>query len=196
MKYFTHPIVIVDVETTGFGPTSEVIEIGAVCLDEYGRIRTEFGALIQNKNTLDGAAYKAMRINKISKEQLDRADSLEQVRERFISWWNAIPQENGIKAVAFNQSFDSRRLNEIGIQLPWGECLMKMTKYIMTQQGKQPLNKNGHRKSSVSLKEACGFFGLEYPENAHRALEDCRATALVACKAIQFWHQEKANTFA
>ena len=40
MKYFTTPIVIVDVETTGFGATSEVIEIGAVCLDEYGRVRS------------------------------------------------------------------------------------------------------------------------------------------------------------
>lgn len=198
MKYFKHPIVIVDVETTGFGPTSEVIEIGAVCLDEYGRIRTEFGALIQNTNPLDGAAYKAMRINNITKEQLDHADSLENVRDRFISWWNAIPQDHNheIKAVAFNQAFDSRRLTEIGIQLPWGECLMKMTKYIMTQQGQPPLNKNGQRKSTVSLKEACGFFGLEYPENAHRALEDCRATALVACKAIQSWRQEQEGAFA
>ena len=38
MKYLTHPIVVIDVETTGFSYTDEVIEIGAVFVDEFGRI--------------------------------------------------------------------------------------------------------------------------------------------------------------
>ena len=187
MKYFTTPIVIVDVETTGFGETSEVIEIGAVCLDEYGRIRTEFGAIIQNKNALDDNAHRAMAINNITEEQLNNAASMEKVRSKFVDWWNALPKTQGITAVAFNQRFDSRRLNEIGINLPWGKCLMEMTKQVMINRGQTPVTSSGRRKGQVSLKEACEFLGLEYPENAHRALEDCRITAQVACKISGFW---------
>lgn len=193
MKYFTTPIVIVDVETTGFGPTSEVIEIGAVCLDEYGRIRSEFGALIQNENELDGYAYKAMAINNITKEQLNNAASKSDIQTKFVDWWNAIPKDQGITAVAFNQRFDSRRLSEIGIYLPWGKCLMEMTKQVMVQQGLTPITQTGRRKGQVSLHEACQFLGLEYPENAHRALEDCRITAQVACKISRFWGTETAH---
>ncbi len=191
MKYFTHPLVIVDVETTGFGSTSEVIEIGAVCIDEYGRTRSEFGALIRHQNELDGNAYRALRINNIKEEDLLKAASLDTIRNRFIDWWNGLPKENGLLAVAFNQPFDSRRLAEIGIHLPWGECLMKMTKDVMTAQGKPPLNANGKRKGSVRLEEACKFLDLEYPENAHRALEDCRVSALVACKLMQYLHSNE-----
>lgn len=193
MKYFSSPIVIVDVETTGFGPTSEVIEIGAVCIDEYGRVRTEFGALIQNENDLDGKAHQALKINNITEEQLMAAASKDEVRQRFARWWNALPKTNGITAVAFNQRFDSRRLNEIGINLPWGKCLMDMTKQVMIQQGQTPMTANGRRKGQVSLKEACEFLGLQYPENAHRALEDCRITAQVACKIAGFWTTERID---
>ena len=190
MKYFATPIVIVDVETTGFGPTSEVIEIGAVCLDEYGRVRSEFGALIQNENELDDNAHKALAINNITEDQLNCAASREAIRSKFVDWWNALPKGMGITAVAFNQRFDSRRLNEIGIHLPWGKCLMEMTKQVMIKHGQTPTTSDGRRKSQVSLKEACNFLGLEYPENAHRALEDCRITAQVACKISGFWGTE------
>ena len=190
MKYFTTPIVIVDVETTGFGPTSEVIEIGAVCLDEYGRVRSEFGALIQNENELDENAHQALAINNITEEQLNNAASIVTIRSKFVDWWNALPKEHGITAVAFNQRFDSRRLNEVGINLPWGKCLMEMTKQVMIKHGQTPVTSSGRRKGQVSLKEACSFLGLEYPENAHRALEDCRVTAQVACKISRFWGNE------
>lgn len=190
MKYFATPIVIVDVETTGFGSTSEVIEIGAVCLDEYGRVRSEFGALIQNENELDDNAHKALAINNITEDQLNCAASKETIRAKFVDWWNALPKGMGITAVAFNQRFDSRRLNEIGIHLPWGKCLMEMTKQVMIKHGQTPMTSAGRRKSQVSLREACNFLGLEYPENAHRALEDCRITAQVACKVSGFWGTE------
>ena len=191
MKYFSTPIVIVDVETTGFGPSSEVIEIGAVCLDEYGRVRSEFGALIQNQNELDHKAHNALSINNITETQLNNAASQSTIRAKFVDWWNAIPKETGITAVAFNQRFDSRRLNEIGIHLPWGKCLMEMTKQVMVKHGQTPMTNSGRRKGQVSLKEACSFLGLEYPENAHRALEDCRITAQVACKISGFWGTER-----
>ena len=65
--------------------------------DEYGRIRSEFGALIQNENELDGYAHKAMAINNITEEQLNNAASkADTVRAKFVDWWNALPKEQGI----------------------------------------------------------------------------------------------------
>ena len=80
-------------------------------------------------------------------------------------------------------------LENAGIHLPFGKCLMDMTKDLMKHQGTVLLNKNGQRKAKPSLEDACNFFGLEYTENAHRALEDARMTALVALKVSQYYQQ-------
>ena len=47
---------------------------------------------------------------------------------------------------------------------------------------------NGQAKAP-SLKDACHFFGVEYPENAHRALEDARVSALIATKSFPMWRE-------
>ena len=114
--------------------------------------------MIQNENELDGFAHKALAINNITEEQLKNAASKSAIRSQFVDWWNALPKEYGITVVAFNQRFDSRRLNEIGIYLPWGKCLMEMTKQVMIQQGQIPVTETGRRKSQVSLQEACRFW--------------------------------------
>ncbi len=189
MKFLSHPIVIIDVETTGFSMTDEVIEIGAVCLDEYGRIRTEFDGLIRNEHPIKFSGKIALSVNQISEQQLSEADSLENIRSAFITWWQALPNQESLKAVAFNTRFDKRMLENAGIHLPFGKCLMDMTKELMTTQGYILRNKNGHKKSKPSLEDACTFFGLEYTENAHRALEDARMTASVAIKVSQYYQQ-------
>ena len=189
MKYLSHPIVVIDVETTGFSYTDEVIEIGAVFLDEFGRIRTEFDCLIRNDQPLKFSGKIALSVNKISEEQLAQAESLENIRTEFINWWQALPNQESLKAVAFNTRFDKRMLENAGIHLPFGKCLMDMTKDLMKHQGYTLLNKNGNKKSKPSLEDACVFFGLEYTDNAHRALEDARMTALVVIKVSQYYQQ-------
>ena len=189
MKYLTHPIVVIDVETTGFSYTDEVIEIGAVFVDEFGRIRSEFDGLIRNEHPIKFSGKIALSVNQISEEQLAEADSLENIRLEFINWWQALPNQESLKAIAFNTRFDKRMLENSGIHLPFGKCLMDMTKDLMKHQGTILLNKNGQRKAKPSLEDACDFFGLEYTENAHRALEDARMTALVAIKVSQYYQQ-------
>ena len=46
-QIFYDPVVILDTETTGRSNSAEVIEIGAVCVDEFGRMRSKFSSLIQ-----------------------------------------------------------------------------------------------------------------------------------------------------
>ena len=186
MKIFTHPVVIIDVETTGFSIEDDVIEIGAVCLDEYGRIRSEFGSLIRHTKPIDFRAKMALRVNNISEEQLTHAHPLNVIRTRFVEWWQKIPSQEYIKALAYNAPFDRRMMiHSAGIHVPWGRCLMEMTKDVMLHNGYVLLNSDGTKKTKPSLQDACDYFGLEHPENAHRALEDARATAQLANKLAQ-----------
>ena len=106
MKIFKEPIVVLDTETTGFHKEAEVIEIGAVCLDEWGRERTSFAALIQPKVTDDWRVEKALSISNITVERLQRCSPLEEIRPQFISWIEAIPSRSPVKCIAFNTKFE------------------------------------------------------------------------------------------
>ena len=114
MKLFLDPIVVLDTETTGLHQTAEVIEIGAVCLDEWGRIRSRFSALIQPKK-LDRKAMAALAINHIPLSELKSAPRAEEVSKRFSKWLAAIPTQDGpVLCTAFNAAFDRRMLNRLG----------------------------------------------------------------------------------
>ena len=93
MKYFTTPIVMSMLKPLVFHHQKS--EIGAVCLDEYGR-SAPIGALIQNENELDGYAHKALAINHITEEQLMNAASSGIYPFSICRWWNALPKEHGI----------------------------------------------------------------------------------------------------
>ena len=88
-KIFLDPIVIVDTETTGFTQQSEVIEIGAVCIDEWGRPRTHFSSLLRPTN-LDHRAERALQINKIDKVSLLNAPNPAKVANSFCNWLRQI----------------------------------------------------------------------------------------------------------
>ena len=75
-------------------------------------------------------------------------------------------------------------LSTLGIHLRWGTCIRTMTNQVMKAQGKQPRNVNG-RPRAPSLKEACAFFDIHYPEDGHRALVDAEITAKVAIQAYK-----------
>jgi DNA polymerase III epsilon subunit-like protein len=61
-----------------------------------------------------------------------------------------------------------------------------MTNDVMKYHNAQPRSRNGRAKAP-SLQEACLFFDINYPDNAHRALIDAKITAKVAIKASQKW---------
>ena len=187
MKIFTEPVVILDTETTGFHQTAELIEIGAVCIDEWGRERTSFSALIRPQILDDWRVEKALTVSKISKQALLKAESLENIRMLFMNWMESLPTTSP-KCVAFNTNFDKRMLDRAGIHLSWGYCLLKMTKELMTQRGFVIRGPNGKAKAP-SLEDACNYFGVEYPENAHRALEDARISSVIATKVFPLWRE-------
>ena len=188
MKIFKEPIVVIDTETTGFHKEAEVIEIGAVCLDEWGRERSTFSALIKPNVTNDWRVQKALAVSNITVEQLQQCSPLEEVRPQFLSWMEAIPSTTSLKCVAYNTKFDKRMLDRSGIHLHWGYCLLQMTKELMASRNYVVTGINGQSKAP-SLEDACRFLGIDYPQNAHRALEDVRVTALIAAKIFPVWRE-------
>ena len=189
-QIFYDPVVVLDTETTGRSNSAEVIEIGAVCLDEYGRIRSQFSSLIK-PSIINAKSREALAINKIPEEDLNQAPAPSLVKEMFWEWYNDIPTHSKDRplCLAFNVSFDKRMMDNFGIKLPWGRCLSNITHMIAKDAGAVFLNKANVPKVP-NLEEACSFFELTYPENAHRAIADAEVTAqiavLIAAKAPQY----------
>ena len=73
-----------------------------------------------------------------------------------------------------------RMLENHGIFLRWGQCAKQRSYQIMKANHAAPRNKNGGLKQP-NLAEACNYFDVPLPDNAHRALDDARATAHLVC---------------
>lgn len=177
---FPDPIIVLDTETTGTSNYAEIIELGAVCLDQNGQEVSSFSSLIQPKN-MGPSINKALSINNISRTALLSAQPWSIVSPYFVQWINSIPCKSGAPInIAFNAPFDKRMLENHGIYLRWGQCAKQRSYQIMKANNAAPRNKNGGLKQP-NLTEACHYFGVPLPQNAHRALDDARATAHLVC---------------
>ena len=182
-QFFSSPFVVLDTETTGLYNHDQLVELGAVCVDEWGQVRSKFSTLIKPSRPVDPNC-KALRVNKISLVELEKAPSWETVQVYFDAWLRQIPTEDGeVVCTAFNSSFDKRMLENHNFSLNWGLCVRTATNRCMKTRNQQPKNKNGKNRAP-SLQEACSFFQIPYPENAHRALADAEVTAKVAIQAF------------
>ena len=185
---FPEPIIVLDTETTGTSNRAEIIELGAVCLNQDGQEVSSFSCLIQPKD-MGPIIDKALAVNKIQRSDLLSAKPWETVAPYFVQWMNAIPTPSGSPMnIAFNAPFDKRMLENHGMFLRWGQCAKQRSYQIMKANNAAPRNKNGGLKQP-NLTEACNYFGVALPKNAHRALDDARATAHLVC-AIHRMDQE------
>ena len=183
-QIFSEPLVILDTETDGVFNSAQLLEIAAVCIDEWGRVRSRFSSLVKPNTSIDPYC-EALKVNKIQIEDLEKAPPWETVQFYFDAWLHEIPTLNGeVISTAFNSAFDKRVLEKRGFSLNWGMCIRTMTNNCMKAQQKQPKDINGKNKAPT-LEEACHFFQIPYPKNAHRALADAEVSAKVAIAAFQ-----------
>ena len=84
-QIFSDPFVVLDTETTGVYNNAQLLEIAAVCIDEWGNVRTRFSSLIKPERPVDPNS-KAMQVNQISVEELERAPDWDTVRFHFDKW--------------------------------------------------------------------------------------------------------------
>ena len=192
-KLFSDPFVVLDTETTGVYNNAQLIELAAVCVDEWGRIRSRFSSLIKPAKPVS-PKNKALEVNKITLADLETAPTWEVVSSHFDRWLRAIPTRHGeVVCTAFNSSFDRRMLDNHHFSLRWGACIRTLSNKCMKVKNQQPKDKDGKNRAP-SLEEACIFFSIPYPQNAHRALADAEVTALVALKAYK--EHEPQNSLA
>lgn len=157
------PVIVLDVETTGFTKRDLVIELGAVMLTADGKELGHFGSLVRPGRPINDRMRGALAINGIPEELLATSPGAPAVWEAFLQWASLhAPVE---QVLAFNMSFDKRLMAGTfpgAEHLPWGECIMR----------RASLRINGNRKS-MKLEAAAEALGVVLPlGQQHRAVTD------------------------
>ncbi len=148
---------VLDTETTGFGKTDRIIEIGIILVDG-NEIIQEWETLINPERDISNSEIHGITSNSVS-----LAPTFEEIADEIASFLN------GRILVAHNLPFDKRMLEmefarlDREIDLGIGFCTLRAT--------------------GMKLDLACEKFGIKN-SNAHRALTDARATSLILNKVF------------
>lgn len=153
-------VVVLDVETTGIGPTHQVVEVSGVIYEtEFDEVIGEFDTLVRPTRSIDSEASK---INGLRASDLSMAPTFAEVGPMLARLFHRRP------VIAYNVQFDSRILNEefqrngIDFQIHQQACAYS------------PF---GERQ--LRLEEAAERVGYKL-ENGHSALADARAAFAIS----------------
>lgn len=148
---------VVDTETTGFGKTDRILEIGIVLVDG-NEIVQEWETLINPERDISNS-----NIHGITSELVSIAPTFSEVINEISGFLD------GRIFVAHNVAFDTRMLNHefdrVNREIDFGKpfCTLQATK--------------------MKLEKACEEYGVKNL-GAHRALTDARATALILAQVF------------
>lgn len=162
-RYVQARPVYLDTETTGIGPTAEIIEIGIVDQDGASLVDT----LVKPLGRIEPAA---MRVHGITQERVQNAPP----------WTDVLPQVeaalNGRSIGVYNSEFDLRMLKQ-SYQRNWIKwtlaeanffCIMKLYARFI---GEWDRRRGGYRYHSL---DAAGRQARIPLPNSHRAVDDAR----------------------
>lgn len=175
--------IVLDLETTGLGPTAQITEIGAV------RVRgtdttDEFSSLVQPTCPIPPFITQ---LTGITPSMVKDADPIECVLERFIEW-AGLEEPSPPVLVAHNAPFDMgflRRAARVS-QRPWPALRTVDTLALARLALPRPIVPN-HKLATIA-----SYFGTATrPE--HRALGDARATADILLGFITMLSQAGAD---
>ena len=164
---------VFDTETTGLSPQrgDKIIEIAGLRI-ENGVLNEEnvFAKLVNPEREIP---WEAKKVNKIEDEDVKNAPTIDQVLPEFLEF------AKGSILVAQNAQFDMGFLNEEKklcwgyIELPECICTMRLSRTLYPQDFR-------HNLDAIATR-----FGLEMPQNRHRALPDVILTAQALLKMIK-----------
>ena len=153
-------VVVLDVETTGIGPTHQVVEVSGVIYEtEFDELIGEFDTLVRPTRSIDS---EASQIHGLRASDLSMAPTFAEVGPMLARLFHRRP------VIAYNVQFDTRILNEefqrngIDFQIHQQAC-------AYTPFGERQLR----------LEEAAERIGYKH-ENAHTALADARAAFAIS----------------
>ena len=195
-------ICVFDFETGGRDPNScEILQIGACMIDRWNlEIIDTFNSLAKPRFP-DKVEDGALEVNRLSREDLDKAPDIKIVWEQFTSWVNKYnkskgalgpynaPIASGYNIIGYDLPILSRYCKEFG---PWDE--KKATQKLFNQIYKFDLmdhmwfwTENNDQIKSLKLTSVCEWMGFSKAdlENAHDAMQDVKNTAQIIVKLIR-----------
>ena len=166
---------VIDLETTGGNPeTEKIIEIGMVKI-ENRKISEERSFLINPQKDIPDFVQK---LTGIRKADVEHSPKIEEVIDEIVQFIG------GSILVAHNTSFDIPFLNGVlkKLQKPTMDnkviCTNIMTKYLIPD------------IMSSNLQYMSQIFNISHSQ-AHRAIEDARATGLLLLKYLEMFEEKK-----
>ena len=152
---------------------AEIIQIGAVVLDENMKIADTFCEYVKPQYNCR-ITNKISRLTGITTEMTDRADSFQAVLSRFLAWCGSLDYE----ICSWSDNDLWQLLNELSAkQVPDLPGLSYMLNHWRDIQ--DDFRTTLHMEKLTSLKEAVFLAGLDFEGDAHDALNDARNTALL-----------------
>lgn len=167
---------VIDTETTGFGSSARILEIGLVFCEE-GMVVDSWGQRFCPRGVCwdDPAVQDALKVNGIRPEDLQGQPDFSEVA----SVIDTLMSRYGIW-VGHNLSFDLRMVNQemmrLGRQLTRARTAMR----VCTLEHDRLINS---RERSHKLADAAARYGVKLA-NAHTAVADATATAELFLKMI------------
>jgi DNA polymerase III epsilon subunit family exonuclease len=150
---------VIDTETTGFHAESRIIELAMVVITSEGKITEEFSTFLHGDGTVGHPM--AARVHGIKTHQVASAPKFKEIYRTYSEL------TDGRIPVAHNASFDRARINyELSLIRKRHMDSMACTLSMGVELG----------YGKLKLAEAARQFGIETGQ-AHRALDDARATA-------------------
>jgi DNA polymerase-3 subunit epsilon len=164
-------VVVLDVETTGIGPTHQVVEVAGVIYEtEFDEVIGEFDTLIRPTRSIEAGATQA---HGLRASDLSMAPTFEEVGPILARLFHRRP------VIAYNVQFDTRILNE--------EFQRNEINFQIQQQA-CAYSPFGERQ--LKLEQAAERIGYKL-ENWHSALADARAA--FAISAYHGWENMLAR---
>ena len=174
------PLVVVDIETTGLKATDDIIEVAAIKFSEGFKAESCISMLCKPRKPIP---EEATMVNGITDDMVKDCPSFSQIAESVAQYIS------GCTIVGHNLEFDLKRLFVSGVALTENvSCYdtLKLCRYVLKAESRQKYNykteqyedAGDYDVTDYKLDTVCEYYGI-YRNEAHRALSDCLATAML-----------------
>jgi 3'-5' exoribonuclease 1 len=176
--------IIFDLEATCWegnqlGRTQEVIEIGALCADQYGDRISSFSKLVRPEQNPRLSHY-CTHLTGITQSDVDSANRFKKIIADFMNWINVEEEEEYLLCSWGDKDVDFLRNDCLGnnIETDWLRPYIDLKKQYHDIRGLQ--RKRG-------LKKVLAFEQIEFEGNHHRAFDDAANLYALFTKYRDMW---------
>jgi 3'-5' exoribonuclease 1 len=175
--------IIFDLEATCWehtppGYVQEIIEIGAVLVDEYGDAKSQFSAFVRPRAHPNLSPY-CLNLTNISQIDVNRARALPDILNMFMDWAKIDFEEYTLCSWG---DFDQKLLAAESLRHDFDDA---WTTYYVNLKSEYRALKG--LPKAIGLKRAVEHEGFEFTGEHHRALSDAQNLAKVFAKYLRSW---------